>query len=91
MEDAMKLILNDQKGYYVGFLRDTYGETNHAVAINTFDNKIYDSSDRYALKFNDDALNLCTGEGRCFSGFSSLYYMKVDISIKQRETKKRRM
>ena len=79
MIDAQQFMI-DQKGYYVGFLRDTYGETNHSVAINTIDNKIYDSSDDFALKFNDAALDLCTGEGRSFSGFSALYYLEGHIS-----------
>ena len=79
MDQAQKIMI-DPKGYYVGFLRDTYGETNHAVAINSIDNKIYDSSDDYALKFNDAALDLCTGEGRSFSGFSALYYLEGHIS-----------
>ena len=79
MDNAKKFMI-DQKDYYVSFLRDTYGETNHAVAINTFDSKMYDSSDGYVLNFNKDALDLCTGEGRSFSGFSALYYLEGDIS-----------
>ena len=86
----MKMIIQ-KKGYYVGFLRDTYGQTHHAVAINTVDSKIYDSADSYVLKFNDEALDLCTGDGTCFNGFSSLYYLDGNNIMKQHETNEKHM
>ena len=76
MPDAVNMMTRN-KGYYIGFLKDTSCETNHAIAVDTINNKIYDCADKYVLQFNEKALNLCVGKETKFKSFSSLYVMNV--------------
>ena len=83
----LKKYLLQHKGYYIGFLMDDANEVNHAIAIDSMHNHIYDSSDMYVMHLNDESLDLCVGTGRSFSKFSCLFMLEK-LHIEKMKKKK---
>ena len=71
--------LRENKGYYVGFLCSRTEESFHAIAIDSINDRVYDCEEDFQFYLNLDVLNLCCGEKKKFTKFSSLYKLNIEI------------
>ena len=76
-------------GYFVAILRDNYGATTHAVAIDLYRRELYDAMEPNVLPLDKKSLDQCCGAGRLFVKFSVVGELNYYVSNVRRIDKKK--